>query len=80
MARLANKVVKAMMQCTVDDATESGRRPNRTVNGLGAMVMLRVCESVLKCLTSSPLASGKTRTYEYDQLEIVCICCMHHFC
>ncbi len=28
-----------------------------------------------KCLTSSPLASGKTRTYEYDQLEIVCICC-----
>lgn len=48
MARLANKVVKAMMQCTVDDATESGRRPNRTVNGLGAMVMLRVCESVLK--------------------------------
>ncbi len=47
MARLTNKVVKAMTQCTVDDATESVRRPNRTVNGYGAMVVLRARESVL---------------------------------
>lgn len=48
MARLAIKLVKAMTWCTVDGTTDAGGRPNRTVSALGAMVVLRACESVLK--------------------------------